>query len=341
MYKIKNVTAIVISILAAGIIFPSCKSSSSSTTTMGDWQNRSEMDGVARSEAVSFLIGDSAYIATGYDGTYRLADVWQYDPALNSWRQKADLPGTPRSCAVAFTLNGKGYVGTGYDGANKLNDFWQYDPTANSWKKKADFAGTARYDAVGFAVLNKGYISTGYDGNYLKDFWQYDDASDSWTQMISMSGTKRSGAVAFVYNNKAYICTGNNNGVTTTVNDLWVFDPTADPYWSEKRQITNVSTDSYDDAYTDITRTNGTAFVIGDFAYVATGNNGGVTSVCWQYNFAQDLWVKMTPFENSPREGAVGFSVSNRGYIATGRSGNSPFDDIMEFRPDLPYVANN
>lgn len=340
MYKIKNVTAIVISILAMWIIFPSCKSSSTSTT-LGDWQNRSEMDGVARSEAVSFVIGDSAYIATGYDGTYRLADVWQYNPALNSWRQKADLPGTPRSSAVAFTLNDKGYVGTGYDGANKLNDFWQYDPTANSWKKKADFAGTARYDAVGFAVQNKGYISTGYDGNYLKDFWQYDDASDSWTQMISMSGTKRSGAVAFVYNNKAYICTGNNNGVTTTVNDLWVFDPSADPYWSEKRQITNVSADSYDDQYTDITRTNGAAFVIGDYAYLATGNNGGSMSSCWQYNFAQDLWVKMTPFENSAREGAVGFSVSNRGYIATGRSGSSPFDDIMEFLPNEPYVANN
>ena len=250
MYKIKNVTAVVISILAAGLIFPSCKSSSTSTT-MGDWQTRSEMDGVARSEAVSFVIGDSAYIATGYDGTYRLADLWQYNPALDSWRQKADFPGTPRSSAVAFTLNDKGYVGTGYDGANKLNDFWQYDPTANSWKKKADFAGSARYDAVGFAVMNKGYITTGYDGNYLKDFWQYDDVADSWTQMISMGGTKRSGAVAFVYNNKAYVATGNNNGVTTSVNDLWVFDPTADPYWSEKRQITNVSTDSYDDLYTD------------------------------------------------------------------------------------------
>ena len=112
MYKIKNVTAVVISILAVWAIFPSCHSSSSSTT-MGDWQTRSEMDGVARSEAVSFVIGDSAYIATGYDGTYRLADLWQYNPALDSWRQKADLPGTPRSSAVAFPLNGKGYVGTG------------------------------------------------------------------------------------------------------------------------------------------------------------------------------------------------------------------------------------
>jgi hypothetical protein len=341
MYKIKNVTAIVISILGLLIIFPSCKKSNTTTTVVGDWQVRSELDGVARSEAASFVIGDSAYMATGFDGTHRLGDLWQYNPALNSWRQKADLPGSPRSSAVAFTINNKGYVGTGYDGVDKLKDFWQYDPANNSWAKKADFAGSARYDAIGFSVTGKGYISTGYDGNYLKDFWQYNDATDSWTQMVSMGGTKRSGAVAFVHDNKAYICTGNNNGVTASVNDLWVFDPTANPYWSEKREITNVSTDSYDDNYTDITRTNAAAFVIGDFAYIATGNTGGAIGTCWQYSFTQDLWVKMTPFENSAREGAVGFSVSNRGFVATGRSGNSPFDDIMEFLPDAPYVANN
>jgi N-acetylneuraminic acid mutarotase len=324
------------------IITPSCKNNDNNTTTViGDWQNRSELDGISRSEAVSFVIGDSAYLATGYDGTNRLHDLWQYDPALDSWRQKADLPGTPRSSAVGFTINNKGYVGTGYDGTNRLNDFWQYNPTTNSWAKKADFAGSARYDAVGFAVMDKGYISTGFDGNYLKDLWQYDDVNDSWMQMISMGGAKRSGAVAFVHDNKAYICTGNNNGVTSTVTDVWVFDPTATPYWSEKRRIANLDPDTYDDNYTDITRTNATAFVIGDFAFLATGNTGGAVATCWQYDFAQDVWVKKTDFENSAREGAVGFSVSNRGFIATGRSGNSPFDDIMEFLPDAPYQANN
>lgn len=342
MYKIKNVTAVIVTVLGLLVIFPSCKNKdSNSTTVVGDWQNRSELDGVARSEAVSFVIGDSAYLATGYDGTNRLGDLWQYNPALNSWRQKADMPGAPRSSAVGFTVNNKGYVGTGYDGIDKLNDFWQYDPTSNSWKKKADFAGSARYDAVGFSLQGKGYISTGFDGNYLKDFWQYDDATDSWQQMISMGGTKRSGAVAFVYANKAYLCTGNNNGVTSTVNDLWVFDPSATPYWSEKRSISNVSADNYDDAYTDITRTNAAAFVIGDFAYLATGNTGGAIASCWQYDFSQDVWTKKTDFENSAREGAVGFSVSNRGFIASGRSGNTPFDDIMEFLPNAPYVANN
>jgi len=343
MHKLKNVTALILGVLALLVMLPSCHNSDNATTVIGDWQVRSEFDGVARSEAVSFTIGDSAFLATGYDGINRLGDLWKYDPALNSWTQKANLPGAPRSSAVGFALNNKGYIGTGYDGANNLNDFWQYDPAKNSWVKKADFAGTPRYDAVGFAVMDKGYISTGFDGNFRKDFWQYDDAADSWKEMISFSGSKRSGAVAFVYNNKAYICTGNNNGVTSSLNDLEVYDPTAPAgsYWTAKRPISNVSADTYDDAYTDITRTNAAAFIIGNYAYLATGNSGSAVATCWQYDFANDLWVSKTNFENSPREGAVGFTVSNRGYIATGRSGNSPFDDIMEFLPDAPYVANN
>jgi len=341
MYKLKNVLLTAMSFAGLSIalspVLSSCSKSSSSTTIVGNWVRESEFEGVARSEAVSFVIGDTAYIGTGFDGTNRLGDIWSYDPTQNSWRQKADFPGTARSSAVAFSLNNKGYVGTGYDGVNNLKDFWQYDPSANSWKRVADFAGSARRDAVGFAVLNKGYVSTGYDGNYLKDLWQYDDASDSWSQQISMGGFKRSGAVAFVYNNKAYICTGDNNGQTSTVNDLWVFDPTATPAWTALRDITNVSTETYDDAYTDITRTNAVAFVMGDFAYITTGNNGGVMTSTWQYDFAHDTWTSKTAFEGVAREGAVGFSVNGNGYAATGRSSNTPYDDIYLFQPNAAY----
>ncbi|HVZ55719.1 MAG TPA: hypothetical protein VG870_03590, partial [Chitinophagaceae bacterium] len=272
-------------------------------------------------------------------GEKRLNDLWQYDPAKDFWLQKADFPGVARSSAVAFDAAGKGYVTTGFDGLNKLKDTWEYDPGSNSWTQKADFAGSARYDAVGFGIQDKGYVSTGFDGNYLKDFWQYDPTSDSWTQKVSMGGSKRSGAVAFVYQNKAYICTGINNGSNTTVNDLWMYDPAADA-WTEKRKISNVSTDSYDDNYA-IIRDNAAAFVMGDKAYVTTGENGSLLNDTWEYDFATDLWVKKTAFEGSARQGAVGFSVSDRGYVATGRNSTYAFDDIREFHPSETYNAND
>ena len=342
MYKIKNVLVALISIVGSSMVLSTLLSScgkSNPVTVLGNWVQKSEFEGVARSEAISFVIGNEAYIGTGYDGTNRLNDFWQYDPTQDFWLQKADFGGSARSSAVAFAVNNKGYVGTGYDGVNSLKDFWQYDPVANTWLQKADFGGSARYDAVGFAVLNKGYVSTGYDGNYLKDFWQYNDTANTWSQQVSMGGFKRTAAVAFVWNNKAFICTGNNNGQTATVNDLWMFDPTANPSWTAKRDITNVSTETYDDAYTDITRSNAAAFVIGNFAYLTTGNNGGVMTSTWQYDLAQDLWTTKTAFQGVAREGALGFSVAGNGYVTTGRSSNTPYDDIWQLFPNDAYVA--
>lgn len=343
MYKLKNVLLTAMSFaglsMALSPVLSSC-SKSTSTTILGNWVTQSEFDGVARSEAVSFVIGDTAYIGTGFDGTNRLNDMWSFSStagATGFWFQEADFPGVARSSAVAFALNNKGYVGTGYDGVNNLKDFWKFDPTANTWTRVADFGGSARYDAVGFSVVNKGYVSTGYDGNYLKDLWQYDDVSNTWSQQVGMGGFKRSGAVVFVYNNKAYIVTGNNNGQTATVNDFWRFDPTATPTWTALRAITNVSTDTYDDLYTDITRTNAAAFVMGDFAYITTGNNGGVMTSTWQYDFSNDTWLSKTAYEGAAREGAVGFSVNGVGYVGTGRSSNTPFDDLRLFQPNAAY----
>jgi N-acetylneuraminic acid mutarotase len=329
-------TLLLLSIISLGIL--SCSKSSTSTSLTGNWVSKSDFDGVARSEAVSFVINDTPYIGTGYDGSNRLKDIWEYDAVKNFWVQKADLPGTPRSSAIAFTVSGKGYVGTGFDGVNKLKDMWQYDPVANSWAQKNDFAGSARYDAVGFGILDKGYISTGFDGNYLKDFWQYDPNDDTWTLQPGFGGSKRMAAVAFVYQNKAYICTGTDNG--TAVNDLWVYDPST-AAWTEKRQITNISTDTYDDAYTDIVRSNAVAFIIGDKAYITTGENGSLLGTTWEYDFVNDLWTSKQAFEGAARTGAVAFSLSSGGFVVTRRSSTNPFDDLRQFFPDQTYNAND
>ena len=339
MYNLKRITLLGIS--GISLLIGSCtKTSSTSTDTSGNWVKRSDFEGVTRSEAVSFVIGDTAYIGTGYDGTNRLGDLWSYDQVNNFWRQEAHMPGTGRSSAIAFSAAGNGYIATGYDGLNMLQDVWQYSPINNSWSRKNDFTGGARYDAVGFGISDKGYVSTGYDGNYLKDLWQYDPTSDLWAQQISMGGSKRSAAVAFVFNNKAYVCTGSNNGSTTGVNDLWVYDPTATPVWTEKRKISNVSPDAYDDAYA-IIRSNAVAFVMNGKGYVTTGENGAVLNDTWEYDFTNDLWGKKTAFEGVARTGATAFSLKDRGYVLTGRSSTTPFDDIREFFPLDAYNAND
>jgi len=332
-------TAIVLTMMV--ISLGSCtKSSVTDTDLVGNWKRGSEFDGVGRTEAVSFTIGDKVYLGGGYDGTTRRSDFWEFNQSTNTWITKADFPGTARNSAVAFSVNGKGYVGTGFDGTNKLKDFWEYDPATDTWTQKTDFGGTARYGAVAFAIGNKGYITTGYDGNYMKDLWEYDPIGNAWTQKASLGGSKRSDAAAFVYGNKAYVLTGANNG--SYLNDFWAYDPSTDS-WTEKRKITSVNDDeSYDDDYgTDITRSNASIFIMGAKAYLAMGNRNGIVSTCWEYDIANDTWIQKTSFEGTAREGAISFTINDRGYTTTGNTSSSRFDDLWEFFPTQEVNDND
>jgi len=312
-------------------------SGSDDTELIGNWKQFATFEGYARSDAVAFTIEDKAYVGTGYDGTNRLNDFWEYDPQLNNWTRRADFPGVARSGAVAFTIGTKGYVGTGYDGmGNKLKDFWVYDPITNKWDTIADFAGSARYGAIAFSINNKGYVGTGYDGNYLKDIWEYDPSTNQWTQKVSMPGEKRRDAVAFVIAGKAYICTGINNGAY--VNDFWEYDPIVDQ-WSKKRYISNVSDEDYDDGYSSIIGINKVAFSVNGKGYVATGGQGTAGADVWEYDPTSDLWTQKTSLEASGRIEAVAFTIKNSGYITTGRNGSSYFDDLWGFEPDAKKVS--
>jgi len=155
---------------------------------------------------------------------------------------------------------------------------------------------------------------------------------NSWAQKASLGGSKRTDAVAFVYNSKAYVATGINNG--SYLNDFWMYDPSTDT-WTEKRKISSVSDDSYDDDYgSNITRSSAAAFIMGNKAYLVCGNRSGVIGTAWEYDIANDTWLQKTSFEGTAREGAVAFTINNRGYLTTGNNSSSYFDDLWEFFPD-------
>lgn len=326
-------------ILSSAIISQSCsKSTDEDEELVGNWKRYDDFEGNARSEAVSFTIGDNAYVSTGSTNTDRFKDLWEYNLSRRYWIQKADLPGAARNSAVAFTIGTKAYVGTGYDGVSKLNDFWEYDPATNQWAQKANFAGSGRYDAAGFAIGTKGYVASGYDGNYLKDMWEYDPVADQWTQKASVGGSKRSAAIAFIANDKGYICSGNNNG--EILKDLWMYDPAANE-WTEKKKIYNYSDETYDDDYGTISRQNGAAFTIDNYVYISSGENSSISSYTWQYDPVNDSWTPKTEFEGTGRTGAVAFTLNNRGFILTGRSGSLMMDNMYELLPNDEQVDND
>ncbi len=301
---------------------------------VGNWVALTSFDGSTRYDAVSFVIGDVAYVGTGYNGEKRYADFFAYDVDDNSWSQVASLGNDTaefaRNAAVAFATDTKGYVGTGYDGDNPLNDFWEFDPDANTWTQKVDFPGAARHSAVSFSINNKGYIGTGNNGDYnLKDFYEYDPSTETWTKIRSLSGNKRRDAVAFVIGDTAYVGTGIHNSVY--IDDFYMYTPSTGE-WVKLRAISDDTNYDFDDDY-EIVRRSAVAFSLGNYGYVVTGGKGSAGNDCWQYDPKEDLWEEKYNFEGSGRLDAVGFAIGSRGYVATGRSSTIPFNDCWGFDP--------
>lgn len=321
-------------VIATITVFYACSlNGDDSEDKVGNWIKRSDFEGITRSNAVSFTIGNYAYVGLGFDGDDDLRDFWRYDPALDFWQKVDSFPGTARRAAVAFSIGDKGYIGTGFNGDlqdEELGDFWEFNPEAahgQQWTRKADFAGSARYNAVGFAINGKGYIGTGYDGNWLKDFYEYDPATDKWTQIVSLGGQKREEAVAFVIDNKAYLGSGRNNG--SYVYDFWEYDP-AKNAWTQKLDL-----DEEDDYY--IARNGGVAFSANGLGYILTGTNGTTLGTVWEYDPTNDSWIEKTSLEGSARINALGFTINGRVYITTGNAGGTRLDDLWEFKPMDEY----
>ena len=95
----------------------------------------------------------------------------------------------------------------------------------------------------------------------------------------------------------------------------------------------DMGVEEYDDDYSTITRLHANTFVIDGSAYLTCGESGSIVSSTWKYYPATDLWEEVHEFKGSARTEAVAFSNGERGFVATGKSGTTRFDDIWELNP--------
>ena len=359
----------VILLAFSGLMSLSSCNTSSSTTLPGSWDQLSDFDGITRSGAVSFVIGNYAYVGTGYnyDNNIRLVDFWRYDPQIDTWVQMANFPGQPRSNAVGFSLNGKGYVGTGLGGSDinnplPLSDFWEFDPsngTKGTWTKINDFGRSntptdtilARYGAMAFTVGNRSFVGGGYNLQGFRDLWEYDQPSGNWIQRPSLGGSKRQNGFVFVIDNYAYVGGGSDNG--TYVTNFYRFDPSAlsdatkNP-WFQLNGLTGK--DKNGNAIVQPrSRELACAWAINGMGYVSCGSIGAPQSDTWQYTppvvdsngniTSGDTWAQEfsfssnTPTVGSARDSGIGFAIGLFGYVTTGKSGSRRFDDCWVFNP--------
>ena len=172
--------------------------------------------------------------------------------------------------------------------------------------------------AVGFSINSKAYIGTGYLNNVdYQDFWEYDPISDIWTQKADFGGGPRESAVGFSINSRGYVGTGGSHqGIWK---DFWEYNPTLNT-WTQKADCGTIG------------RVWAVGFSVNSKGYIGTGLLSNPvwleSNDFWEYDPVLDTWTQKADFGGIPRENAVGFSISSKGYIGSGAS------------PDYPYLSN-
>lgn len=247
------------------------------------------------------------------------------DENIGNWVDRSIFDGTPRSGAFAFTLGNFGYMGTGFDGDDRLSDVWVYDMEGNFWAQLADFPGIPRSSAVAFTLNGNGYVGLGYDGDdELGDFYSYNVGNNTWDSIGPFGGTPRRGAIAFNSTSNGYVGTGFDGD--NDKKDFWKFNPN-DNSWDE---LVGFGGDKRRDAAT---------FTIGNNVYMGTGSSNGLfLTDFWVFNLENEQWSPLLDLDDDEdnfirRSNAVGFSIGEKGYFATGDDGFGASTGVWEYNP--------
>jgi len=318
-------------------------------TLQGDWKSQASFIGQPRVYPVCFVIGNYAYIGTGYSpGTQTWwTDFYRYDIVNDKWTRIANFPGEGRQEAVAFASGGLGYVGTGYNGSDLhyFKDFYSYNPTSNTWTRVADLPGPLRKGATSFVINDTAYVGTGLSVDTANRqiptqlFSRWNNAKQQWdTTIAPYSGQQIYGAFSFVLNNTGFVAGGFSGSLTN--NRMYEYYPSVNK-WVKKANI--------DSNISQLKRGDAVAFTFNNTAWVATGaaSAGGSQADAYQYNLAQDTWIQVNSFEGGARSGAIGFSIPSattnnayQGYLGLGGVSAGGID-LWSFNPYVPQILNN
>lgn len=251
--------------------------------------------------------------------------------ASTIWNKKEHFAGTARHRTSGFTIGNMGYMGLGHynsgpDGNVLLSDFWAYDPSTDSWTQVADFGGGERYHAIDWVYNNKAYVGTGRApfSTLATDIWSFDPISNSWEYETDLPSFPRRGSVSFVLGEYGFIGCGQLQGASSFYgNDFYAYHfPTG--VWYGVADLPGPQ------------RTSSCAFVIGDKAYVGTGNTtSGAGMDFYEYKPSTNSWTQKADVGAIPRVEAYGFSLNNKGYILCGASWSSGYNygDMYEYEP--------
>ena len=240
------------------------------------------------------------------------------------WVQRMNFGGQGRIETVGLSMGSKGYISTGTNGTpfSFFKDLQEYDPASNTWSNKADLPIPIR-GATGFTTDSSLFITTGSSPyGFVTDLYEWNRSTNAWGMKSPLpSGEERSAAVGFSINQKGYIATG-HDPTFSPLNDIWEYDPVSDA-WTARSPLPGGG------------RSYAACFVLGNKAYIATGDNGSTyTNDLWEYNPQTNLWSQKASLPGTGRAGAVGFTSGGKGYVMGGIDNNlNSLNDVWEYNP--------
>lgn len=289
--------------------------------SQGGWSRVDSFpDPLGRYGAVAFVIGNRAYVGTGYrEAAYNGQDQVYYND---------------------FYVYEKGATSEG----------WVKNSDGTPYKIK-NMPVPGRKFAIAFGTDTKGYVGTGsINGDEaVKDFWSYDPATGEWTEMPDYRGSSRVGASVMKLSGKFVVCLGATKmNSSSYVTDVMVFDPQTET-WEVKEPLSDRSDRGFDNDYPQIQRVYAVAFTSNldggvEKGYVATGQ-GTASRTCWEYNLQTDRWDEVTELSQfmTTRSFAVGFSVNGHGYVTLGGTSVNQTGDkrMWRFTPGIDEDDDN
>ena len=189
----------------------------------------------------------------------------------------------------------------------------------DSWVQKASLLSPVNTGSYGCSIGNRGYvIPGGSPGSYFEnapknDFWEYDPAADLWTKKANTPEQLRNYGLAFSLNGKGYF--GLADGI-------WEYDPAIDS-WTKKLVLpAGIS-------YFPL------GFSIGGKAYFGWGNGNDF----WEYDPATGNWLQKASFPGTASASNFdphsGFSIGNKGYVASKGQNLVNINDFWEYDPAI------
>jgi N-acetylneuraminic acid mutarotase len=143
--------------------------------SLNTWVKISDFPGAARTDAISFVIGNKAYAGLGSNGLFAppiFSDFWSFDSETGSWSQIQNFPEANSLIGLSFSNNLNAYISfPGNSGLHAIT--YEYTATSDSWRRVKSFPSGNSLSTSSFVINDRAYVIGGWGMEYSPQVWEF------------------------------------------------------------------------------------------------------------------------------------------------------------------------